>query len=69
MSKLPEVQGDCWRIRWGKAFSVIGHAADLLGELGSAAQPAIADLQGLLGHDHESTRRHVRTAIDKIEVS
>jgi hypothetical protein len=45
---------------------LVGHAAALLGELGSAAQPAIADLQRLLGHDHEYTRKHVQTAIERI---
>jgi hypothetical protein len=45
---------------------LVGHAADLLGRLGSAAKPVIADLQRLLHHDHEYTRKHVRAAIERI---
>ncbi len=48
---------------------LVGHAADLLGELGHAAQPAVADLQRLLPHEQGYTRRRVRAAIEKIEVS
>jgi hypothetical protein len=45
---------------------LVGHAADLLGELGPAAKPAIANLRGLLGHEHQSARRHVRAAIERV---
>ena len=48
---------------------LVGHAADLLGTLGQAARPAVADVERLLGHASEPTRRHVRAAIEKIEAS
>jgi hypothetical protein len=47
-------------------FWLVGHAADLLGELGPVAKAAVADLQRLLGHDHEYTRQHVGAAIERI---
>lgn len=45
---------------------LVGHAADLLGELGQVALPAVADLERLLGHEQDYTRRHVRAAIERI---
>ncbi len=45
---------------------LVGHAADLLGKLGQAGKPAVADLQRLMGHEQDYTRRHVRAAIEKI---
>lgn len=48
---------------------LIGHAADLLGKLGQAARPAVADLERLLGHENEFIQKHVRAAMEKIEVS
>ena len=48
---------------------LVGHAAEALANIGPAAKPAIAHLEQLLNHDHESTQRHVKAAIDKIEVS
>ena len=45
---------------------LVGHAADLLGKLGQAAQPAVADLERLLGHEQDYTRRHVRAAMERV---
>lgn len=48
---------------------LVGHAADLLGGLGQVARPALADLERLLGHASEPTRRHVQAAIETIGAS
>jgi hypothetical protein len=45
---------------------LVGHAADLLGKLGQAARPVVADLERLLGHEQDYTRRHVRAAIERV---
>ena len=45
---------------------LVGHAADLLGNLGHAARPAVADLERLLGHEQDYTRRHVQAAIERV---
>ncbi len=48
---------------------LVCHAAELLGELGPAAKPALADLRPLLDHDEEYTRKDVRAAIERILAS
>jgi HEAT repeat protein len=47
--------------------TIKAHALDLLGELGTAARPALADLQRLIGDELEYVRRHAREALEKIE--
>ena len=42
------------------------HAVELLGKLGPAGRPAIAELQRLLEDDEEAVRRHVAEALAKI---
>ena len=47
--------------------TIKAHAADLLGEMGTAARPALAGLQRLLGDESEYVRRHAREAMARIE--
>ena len=46
--------------------TIKAHAADLLGELGVAARPALANLQRLLGDESEYVRKHAREAMARI---
>ena len=47
--------------------TIKGRAADLLGELGAAARPALTQLQGLLGDESGYVRRHAQEAMARIE--
>ena len=50
-------------------FCMVAHAAELLGELGPIAKPVLADLQRLLDHEEEYTRKDVQAAIERILAS